>query len=814
MTVLPPRHQAALQAAAQRIKQVAREAAERGVDGLGVSALSSAGAKDRADLLAAQFELNRKLSAFAMAFNESLDEQMLAQFAPRRAGARPIAQTNWESLSLVDDSQVEAQLHADRLGLAIQHSCEWELRELNAYMGSLLDLPHADQERNPLRPSVIGRAMAAAIETVTDRAELHKLLAAELTRGFTAAMPKAYSEVVASLRSAGLQPVSLSVRTSMGPGHDLGRNTSGYDTRAGSLDSGRGGAPAPEPEPLGLPSEHGELHSERARLGADGFASSSGRAGLSSVRGGGSGTLIGEVDAQLMGLIRRLAALNSAADSAAAGGGDSLRGSVFASGSFPPGTVPPSPNLIQAHRDELRQASTGALDHMVIDVVGSLFEQILSDPKVPPQMARQLARLQLPVLRVALGDASFFSSRRHPVRRFVNRIASLAVAFDDLAEGPGKRFLEHVRDLVQDIVAGDFDQMETYEHELSRLEAFIAEQSHQEVQAEHADTTALLESKERQLRLQQRYMQQLQAALQPVEMQPFLRSFLTQVWSQAIVQAAQGEGGENGELARRLKLAGRELVMSVQPKGTPVDRKNFLLTLPRLMKELNEGIALIGWPEPAKKAFFAQLLPAHAESLKGQSLTHLDHNLMVRQLDAILGAPLPSADRGAAAALPVLQDAVDDMRFSADEAQQIGFVAESAVDWDGSVDIELGAEPELSAVDIQLEGLPAAEPAEPTSGASLAEHVELGFAYQMHLEDQWQKVKLSYVSPGRAFFVFTRGRKHQRTISMTSRMLQRMCESGRMRAFENAYLLERATARARKQLAALGGAADQGADAH
>ena len=75
--------------------------------------------------------------------------------------------------------------------------------------------------------------------------------------------------------------------------------------------------------------------------------------------------------------------------------------------------------------DELLQASTGKLDHMVIDVVGSLFDQILSDPKVPPQMARQIARLQLPVLRVALVDSNFFSSRRHPVRRFVNRIASL-----------------------------------------------------------------------------------------------------------------------------------------------------------------------------------------------------------------------------------------------------------------------------------------------------------------------------------------------------------------------------------------------------
>ena len=64
-------------------------------------------------------------------------------------------------------------------------------------------------------------------------------------------------------------------------------------------------------------------------------------------------------------------------------------------------------------------------------------------------------------------------------------------------------------------------------------------------------------------------------------------------------------------------------------------------------------------------------------------------------------------------------------------------------------------------------------------------------------------MRLSYVSPGRAFFVFTHGKKHQETISMTARMLARMCETSRLRPFENAYLIERATARARKQLAAL-----------
>ena len=78
------------------------------------------------------------------------------------------------------------------------------------------------------------------------------------------------------------------------------------------------------------------------------------------------------------------------------------------------------------------------------------------------------------------------------------------------------------------------------------------------------------------------------------------------------------------------------------------------------------------------------------------------------------------------------------------------------------------------------------------------DHIKVGFAYQMHLKDEWQKVRLAHVSSGRSFFVFTRGSKHQETISMTSRMLARMCETGRLRAVESAYLMERATQRARQ----------------
>ena len=796
---LPP----AIEAAVRRLKLDTRRAAERAVNSLGVSALASANVFQRDHMLGAQFELNRKLATFCNSFDDRLDQRIEREMLRHAGGSAAAApDTNWDALSLVDNHEVELQVSAERFGLQIAQECEVEQRELEGLVGSVL---HGLDEapRNPLRPEVIGNAILRSVDAITDRDELRKVLVDELGRSLAASMAETYAAIVAELRAAGLKPLPPSLRSSE---RGFGRTSSGYGSSsrpAGLDDAPTGGHDARHSGWLGADrsSRNGPLG---PRTGPGGFGTGGRR----------SGTPIGQVDAGLMTLIRRLAFTD-------VGHGQGVDDSVFAAeagyaASHPGGldastegrAVPVAPNLIRAHRDALREASTGSLDHMVIDVIGSLFDQILSDPKVPPQMARQIARLQLPVLRAALGDPSFFSSRKHPVRRFVNRIASLGSAFEDFDSESGKRFVQLVRELVQEVVEGDFDQIEVYEQKLSVLESFIVEQSRREVQ-EQAGAPSLLAEKETDLRLQQRYTQQLQALLQPLPMAEFVRDFITQVWSQALMRATRLDGSD-GARVKRFRHAGRELIMSVQPKGSPEQRKAFLMQLPTLMKELNEGMDLIGWPESAKKGFFGQLLPAHAESLKGQTLRTLDYNLLVRQADLALGEAVPDASElpPPHANLPVLRDEVIAPKFSAEEAQRIGLIDEAAVDWDGKVDIDLGAESEPAGADLDIAGLPKMEaPTEPASGKSLAEHVQIGFAYQMHLDGKWQKVRLNHVSAGRSFFVFTRGHRHQRTISLTHRMLVRLCETGRFRAFENAYLVERATARARRQLAALGAGA-------
>ncbi len=778
---------APLERAVQRLKLAAREATERTIESLGLAALAATSVTQRDSLLGAQFEFNRKSAVFVLAFNEAFDERVLREVAPRaRAatgggaasssmmplpGSNPVI--NWGHLSLVEDKEVEALISVERFGLEIAGTCEWELREVGSYVASLLDDAGGERERNPLRPELVGHAMLRGIEAASDRPEIRKVLAGELTRSLGTLLRGTYANIVNDLRNAGVQPKGLEVRQRVGGVNSV----SGYETM---------GRTTGDPHAGGFAESRAE-----SRNGSR-------RSALSDAMGSGHGTPLGQVDPAVMALIRRLAHV----DGGATGGGAFGR-SDYGDGGSLSGSLPP--NLIRQHREELRQVSRGALDHMVIDVIGFMFDQILADPKVPPQMARQIARLQLPVLRAALGDPSFFSSRRHPVRRFVNRIASLGAAFEDFNDEGGRAFLAKVRTLVQEIVEGDFEQIETYEQKLAELESFSAEIVARANPAQ-VEAAALLAEKEDQQRLRQLYAQRLAGDLKDVSAPAFLRDFISGVWSQVLLRAAE-RGGSDSELSRRLRGVGSELVLSVQPKATPDHRKAFLAALPKLMQDLTEGMNLIGWPEAQRRAFFGQLLPAHAEALKSPGGTVLDFNLTARKVEGAMQRPMPSReDLKNEHLLPVLTDEVVAPQFSADEAQRVGLLPESAVDWATKVDIDTEALAAEAAANTMpaAPGLPApAEPAEPTAGPTLADHVQVGFAYQMNLQGQWHKVRLAHVSPARSFFIFTTGGRHQKTVSLTQRMLMRLCETGRLRAFENAFLIERATARARRQLATL-----------
>lgn len=808
------------------------------------------------------------------------------------------AALDWEALTLVDEAQVESDLARSRLAQQVGHVAEWEFRDLGGLVQALYGAQRLEADRLPLRPAALADALHGAVHDTVPDAQAREALLQALAPPFLQQLPGVLRTIVADLKARGVRPLTLTVGGDAGPstrGGGPSTQRDGLRSTLGGFDARRSGQAPLGGEPS-VPGPH-------ARSGLAPFDRAGGATGRGSRPGGFDGgsdarpasRAVGRSaasDDTLRALLRRLSTLSEVAPPASAGAvtgaGDSRwttrpvpEPAATSHGDFPasasdrlatgtpsePGdrfALPPlhAPNLIRLHQAELERAATGALDHLVIEVVGALFDQILSDSRVPPQMARQIARLQLPVLRVTLVDPNFFASRRHPVRQFINRVASLACAYEQFDTGPGRLLLERVTRLIQDIVDGDFEQIELYTRTLHELEQHVAEAA-QEAVEEQAAAPSLLARKEHQRRTQQRYRAQLQAALEPLKLPAYLHDFLTQVWSQALLDAAQP--AEDPATLARYRAVGRNLVLSIQPKGATAQRQRFLLQLPGLMRDLAEGVQRIGWPTAAHQAFLDALQPSHASALRAPPLSELDHNLLARRLDSVFGAPLP-VDAPGSWVEPVATEADEadadsvPVAFSAEEARQIGFVPDqtvplegpltqvgtawrtpdptangTALDLDlsapddaadgaassapapdtGPVTVPMGLAPQSPALDpvapmAQAGGLDidlsavAREPVEPARGGGLADHLRIGFAYEMLLEARWQKVRLSHVSPSRSFFVFTHGHRHQQTLTMTARMVRRICEGGRMRAVESAYLIERASERAREQLAALG----------
>jgi hypothetical protein len=746
----------------------------------------------------------------------------------------------------------------------VSHGCEAELRALDGYAGALLGIAWADEKRNPLRGDVLGLAVMRAIERITDVPAERKLLAREFGQALAAAMPACYRKVIEGFQAEGIQPVTLALR----PADDV-------PDRPDWESSWIGTRPA-------VPADR--LHEfERSLGGRPPVPPDTGRAGLDTLSalferlmsGGSSGGSAppaaprspsqDAAELQLTDLLRRLHV------------GADARGffDTPAFASTVPGDIAPSVpdghggadapsselaglvavNLIRAHQDQLERAVKSRHDHLVIEIVGSLFDQILSDPKVPPQLARQIARLQLPVLRVALTDARFFSARAHPVRRFVNRVASLGCAFDRFDDGPGHGFLVRVTSLVDQIVEGDFERIETYEAKLDALQAFVGAEAERQLDASPA--APVLRDKETEWRVKQHFARQLADALGPLGLPPFVHSFLTGVWAQAIVVATRADGASS-ELAWRHRRVALDLVSSVQPKRSIEDRKRFLLSLPPLMTGLQAGMASVGWPQASREAFLGELMTVHAGSLKATPLTELDHNMRLRHAEAALRIPVPADDAaevGSDAAMlaaeslatPVAASAPSlDPRFSAEEERALGLVSEGSVDWASTVqDADTAGEaappgtgtaelqasssgaPPKPATAVDPSALPtidsaalggaaagatvaqAKRPTAPLAVAkapaipSLREGLELGSAYELNLKGRWEKVRLTYMSPSRTLFLFAHGAKNRETVSMTSRLLGRLCDAGRLRAFERQQLVERSTERARQRIAAV-----------
>jgi len=97
-----------------------------------------------------------------------------------------------------------------------------------------------------------------------------------------------------------------------------------------------------------------------------------------------------------------------------------------------------------------------ARENQIIDVSNSIFDTILTDVQIPDNMQSWLARMEMPVLKMAINDESLFVDREHLVRQVVNKIAQLGLLIGE-EETEGTSSVRSALDWLVDLIGTEFD---------------------------------------------------------------------------------------------------------------------------------------------------------------------------------------------------------------------------------------------------------------------------------------------------------------------------------------------------------------------
>ncbi|UXY14334.1 DUF1631 domain-containing protein [Chitiniphilus purpureus] len=271
-------------------------------------------------------------------------------------------------------------------------------------------------------------------------------------------------------------------------------------------------------------------------------------------------------------------------------------------------------NLLALLRSTRWAGELNRIDTMTFDLVSMLFDRLFEDPHLANAAKGLLARLQIPVLKVALLDSGFFARKQHPARRVVDLLED---AFIDLDGEPAPDDPEFV--LFSDAVAWIVDHFEddvaAFDDALQKIERHYA-QAHAEAEAKASDAAQDLIRHEVLEFASVTANALIEARLEAYADAPELvRTFLG-TWWKAALTASYGPEGEYGEAFAKYVRAMDELLWSLRPKRTPEERLQLVNLLPPMLKLLEQGGKLAGMPAEASRSFFSQLVQCHAMAIR------------------------------------------------------------------------------------------------------------------------------------------------------------------------------------------------------
>ena len=290
------------------------------------------------------------------------------------------------------------------------------------------------------------------------------------------------------------------------------------------------------------------------------------------------------------------------------------------------------PDMIRTCRDRLAAHAT-ASDRTRLDIVAALFDHILADARLTTDVRNTLARLQLPVLRMALADDAFFASRTHPTRRLLDRLAAAAADWD-AETAAGRNALAALQRVVHTVIRGSFEDAGEHARLLDQFERSIIDIA---TAASAKPVAAPTEPEDHDVLVIKTTIQ-ISQLLAGVEVDRSIRFFLLDVWSRVLVAIAlrHDDTARDALLARAKRLC-FDLAWTVAPKGTSGERARLAGLLPTMITAIRDGLRLIEYPEEDEDAFFTgwtRVLVAAVRVAPGTGFRSSDRGIEGLTIDA------------------------------------------------------------------------------------------------------------------------------------------------------------------------------------
>jgi hypothetical protein len=253
-------------------------------------------------------------------------------------------------------------------------------------------------------------------------------------------------------------------------------------------------------------------------------------------------------------------------------------------------------------------------DDDVINLVSLLFDFILDDEGLPSEIKALIGRLQIPLLKVAITDKTFFSNDNHEARLLLNMLARAGNQWDP-QQGIQDDLYQRINHAVHRIIDDFEDDASLFATLLDEFQRFFDSQSSRSERVEQRVREAE-EGKARAELARQEVVAVLDKRMAGRQLPDVVVRLLRQGWQQVLYLTWLREGADSAAWQQQVKVVDG-VVWSVLPHRDQAALEKLKALSPKLLKTLYSGLGQISYDEAEAKQLLIKFRDVHQQLLKG-----------------------------------------------------------------------------------------------------------------------------------------------------------------------------------------------------